>query len=701
MELSSVPKVTALETNFPGVEISQLAQKESWRKEVHRPATSTHKWWAKRLGSVFRGVIQSAFSLPTDTDILNSDSGSHPTGIILDPFAGSGLISGEAIKLGFGAASIDINPVATLVERQSVAIWDTAHLQNLYEQLRSTCEEPIAKMHSDSEGRPVLYYFWVATITCEACSREIPLFSSTIYAKHAYPSKFPTCQVVCPTCLQVGTDTVSFKTHACRSGHDFSQRGPVTGATVHCACGHQMKIVERLDGKRPHYRMFAKLVLDSDGNKAYRGIDEFDLELYDSCEKELAKLAYLQDSLAVPLTPGHNTDQALRWGFKTWGDFFNARQLVSLGLILKELNIIRDDSPEWEALVALFSGMLEFNNMFASYKGEGTGAVRHMFSNHVLKPERVPLEAHPWGTSASSGAFSTLFRSRLMRADSYKKKPFDLEMKDGTISRTWTGSFPMEKQISDEWPSNFKETTFVATGDITEVDIPEGSVDMICTDPPYANNVHYSELADFFHVWLRMLKPWSKYPEVVSTRMKNEVQDADFTVFSSGIERVWAACHAALKPHGILAFSFQHSRFEGWNSLIGSLDRAGFVVTAMQPVKAEMSTSVVKQGAKEPSNLDVIVVCRRKNDGFLSPWHSIQEAVSQAVQKLCSLREAGIDVGSGDVRTMIRALGACWAIENHGEVSSTDQAVIENLADGAIESLDPQPESSSSCAPLE
>ena len=51
------------------------------------------------------------------------------------------------------------------------------------------------------------------------------------------------------------------------------------------------------------------------------------------------------------------------------------------------------DVPSRHALQTLFSGVLEFNNMFASYKGEGTGAVRHMFSHHILKPERTPIEA--------------------------------------------------------------------------------------------------------------------------------------------------------------------------------------------------------------------------------------------------------------------------------------------------------------------
>ena len=62
---TEVPARSALEEGFPGLMLSHVGTKESWRKEVHRPATSTHKWWAKRLGTVFRGIIASASASST------------------------------------------------------------------------------------------------------------------------------------------------------------------------------------------------------------------------------------------------------------------------------------------------------------------------------------------------------------------------------------------------------------------------------------------------------------------------------------------------------------------------------------------------------------------------------------------------------------------------------------------------------------
>jgi len=49
----SLPR--ALEDDsFPFEALSEIAERESWRKEVNRPLSHIHKWWAQRLGSVFR-----------------------------------------------------------------------------------------------------------------------------------------------------------------------------------------------------------------------------------------------------------------------------------------------------------------------------------------------------------------------------------------------------------------------------------------------------------------------------------------------------------------------------------------------------------------------------------------------------------------------------------------------------------------------
>jgi hypothetical protein len=102
-----------------------------------------------------------------------------------------------------------------------------------------------------------------------------------------------------------------------------------------------------------------------------------------------------------------------------------------------------------DLFVCLLSGTLEFNNMFASYKGEGTGAVRHMFAHHILKPERTPLEANLWGTPKSSGSFSTIFEGRIQRALEYADNPFEIRSSGKKKKKSGRKVFDLSERIVD------------------------------------------------------------------------------------------------------------------------------------------------------------------------------------------------------------------------------------------------------------
>ena len=146
--------------------------------------------------------------------------------------------------------------------------------------------------------------------------------------------------------------------------------------------------------------MYAKLVLTPDGKKEYHPINEYDLSLYSEAAIALARSVH-----SIPeetIVHGYNTKQVLNYGFQSWDQMFNARQLFSISTLGARIKEIGDNSLR-DAFTCLLSGALEFNNMFASYKGEGTGAVRHMFYHHILKPERTPLEANIWGDTEEFG----------------------------------------------------------------------------------------------------------------------------------------------------------------------------------------------------------------------------------------------------------------------------------------------------------
>lgn len=688
---ATVPQRSSLESTFPAAMLSEVGTKESWRKEIHRPATSTHKWWAKRLGTVFRGILTSA-TTPDGADAAHAYTSALDLQglIVLDPFCGSGVTAVEALKLGAKPVCFDINPVATLVERQAVQPWDSKALRVAYNQVESSCRAEIDRLHRTADGRTVLYYFWVATVQCPSCQRHVRLFDSPVFSKNAYPNRVAKAQIVCPECLAIKESRHDFDVETCPNGHRIEQRGAVRGQHATCRNGHTFKTRHALNGDRPGYEMYAKMVANPDGTKSYEPIADWDRNLYREC---IEILESHPESAVLPigeLAPGNNTNQALNWNFRQWRDFFNARQLVSLSLIATAIRDLPGPNPEREALCALFSGTLEFNNLFASFKGEGTGAVRHMFSHHVLKPERTPLEAHPWGTSQSSGAFSTLLKSRLLRAHEYKTTPADLIFDGGGVERVTDISRPLAASIAESWASFMSadgDVAYIATRNSAATDLPNESVDLVVTDPPYMDNVHYAELADFFHAWLQPMRPYTGYPDTETTRRNGEVQHADPEQFGRAIEAVWTECARVLKRGGLLAFTFHQARIGGWVQLVESLRRSGFVVTAVQPVKGEMTTSVVKAGSREPSNLDSIVVCRRLVDGAVNPNRSIDEALATAQKELSRLRDAGVAVGAGDVRSVVRGSLLAYVASTGSELDSAIEDRVDALATETISNL--------------
>lgn len=643
----SLPNPCALERDFPVAAVSQTALAESWRKEVHRPATHTHKWWAQRLGTVFRAVIIGACSDDGFQTLERINKGAQFEGLrILDPFAGSGTTMVESIKLGASCSSVDINPVASLVQRQALQRWDMARLWEMYRSVEERCRAEIDYLHTDSRGRTVLYYFWVATAPCVTCGIEVDLFSSSIFAKHAYPRRHPQARVYCSTCdsiIDVCLDQPELG--ICTCGAKLTRDGPVRGQMMTCPAGHESRIIDALGGNRPRHRLYAKLVLDGE-SKSYAPIDKYDQELYEISARRLGAIS--RDLIVAPvgdLSEGYNTRQALRWGFERWRDFFNKRQLYCLGLLGQAIKE-QESSPEREALCTLFSGTLEFNNMFCSFKGEGTGAVRHMFSHHVLRPERTPLEAHPWGTPKSSGSFSTLFKSRLLRAHNYKADPHDIVWEEDVASRRHHISAPLTEAGANRWEA--------VTADSACLPYSDDSFDLVVTDPPYFDNVHYSELADFFHSWLRNLSPFPEYnTEVETTRSPAEAQSTDAIHFREAMERILIESARVLKQAGCMVFSFHHGDSETWLSVCLALRRAGLVVTAIQPVKAEMSTSSTKRGSNAPNNLDSLVVCRPSASARACLGNTVEDTFATALNRLSAIRDSGVLVGEGDVRSVV------------------------------------------------
>ena len=683
---------SALERDFPIVEISQLAEQESWRKEINRPIYHIHKWWATRLGSVFRAITLAALSR-SDTDTWKGFYNRHQFSgkVVLDPCMGSGTTLGEAIKLGAKAIGCDINPVSTFLVRQAFSRVPEADLRAVFSQLENTVAPDIRRYYQTRDPRsgeliPVLYFFWVKTVRTPD-GDEVPLLSSYVFSQDAYPKKKPRAQIVCPHCWGVIEDRYDATALQCpHCTHCFNpQEGPASGQYVTTKAGNRYRIKDLFpaDGLPPLHRLYAMLALRPDGEKVYFPARDEDLALFAQAEARVQTEALPLPTLAV--RPGHNTDQARGYNYTNWRSFFNARQLLCLGLLLRAILEIKDEAVQ-EQMLCLFSSTLEFNNLFCSFKGEGTGAVRHMFSNHILKPERAPLENSVWGTQKSSGTFSTLFESRLIPAKRYLDHPFEIAFENDLLGgRTGTRKIVASDAIQAERVASWDELLatnrglLILNGDSSRLRVPDASVDAVITDPPYFDFVHYSELSDFFFAWLSpVLKDRYPWFSRANSSDKGEVQHKDPRVFAKQLMSVFSECCRVLKDDGVLAFSFHHSRVEGWAAIYEAITRAGLAVVAAHPVHAELRGASPKTAAKEPISLDAILVCKKRASAH-APKFDKRAIIKRSAALASKLQAAGMLISSGD-RFVIIASQTLAALSN---ASAEFEVVCETILEAS------------------
>lgn len=667
--LAPLPGPRALEDDgFPFETLSDVAQAESWRKEISRPTTHIHKWWAQRLGTVFRAMTIGAFA-PSGADIFDLfyKPVRIPSGTVFDPFMGSGTTLAETVKLGAKAVGRDINPVAHFLVKCALSVHDRKAILEIFHAIERDVADKLRNYYRatlpDGTQAEVLYYFWVKTADCPSCATPVDLFSSQIFARHAYPKKFPQAQAVCPHCGNVNEVDVEARDAKCGScKKTFNPNaGPARGQSATCpCCDHTFPIAKtiRATGSPPAHRLYAKLVLLPNGKKVYHPVTDEDRALYADAERALAKRKNAYP--LVSIEPGYNTNQALGYNYQSWHEMFNARQLLCLSILADRIRAI-PDSVLRELFTCLFSGALEFNNMFASYKGEGTGAVRHMFAHHILKPERVPLEANLWGTEKSSGSFSTMFEGRIRRALDYADDPFELRLSSDKGSKA-EKVFGLSEKIGAPVAETYRAfgdnaRVYLSCGDSGETDLPDRSMDVVLTDPPFFDNVHYSQLADFFHVWQRHILGEDDTRVADTTRSEREVQNARAEDFTDRLASVWQETHRVLKDDGLLAFTYHHSRPEGWRCVLQALMQAGFGITATHPIKAEMSVAMPKQQAKEPIDLDIIVVCRKRAGLETHRWNGdLWGTVALPAQEQVNrLRAAGRKLSRNDVRVIVTA----------------------------------------------
>src|SRR5712692_10781676 len=109
----------SIEQRFDVGLIAAMALKEKQIQQNYRPIIAVHKWFARRPGTLFRGLILSEFAdRPLAESFFNANN--FPVRLVVDPFMGGGTPLLEANRVGCDVRGFDINPMATWIVREEI-----------------------------------------------------------------------------------------------------------------------------------------------------------------------------------------------------------------------------------------------------------------------------------------------------------------------------------------------------------------------------------------------------------------------------------------------------------------------------------------------------------------------------------------------------------------------------------------------------
>jgi len=655
-----------IERDFDISFIAGLSLREKQIQQNYRPVIAVHKWFARRPGALFRGLLLSEFCDKPIADVYYS---SHSLdGIrIADPFMGGGTPLLEANRTGCDVVGVDINPMSYWIVREEILRLDLRAYDETVSALLDYLEREVGFLHRTrcvlcgAETAQVKYFLWVKTVSCRKCGRELDLFPGYLVARD---SRHPKNVIVCHRCGELIEVDDRRRPGTCPScGEGLVIEGPARRGRCTCwECEESNPFPAPCSGP-PRHRLFAIEYYCSTCRQKHRGRffkrpDSDDLEKVRAATDKWAgmRAKHVPDD-EIPV--GDETNRLHRWGYTRYREMFNARQLLGLELSARFVAEVGNDRVR-NALATNLSDLLRYQNMLCRYD---TTALKSLdiFSVHGFPVGLIQCESGFLGISepgrslcVGSGGWANIV-AKFRRAKAYCDKPFEIlhngrRKKVVPITGEWIG----EKQASHA--KGEPRRVELSCGDAGSVELPAASLDAVFTDPPYFGNVQYAELMDFCYVWLRRLvgKDLAAFAKP-STRDSaeltgNESMGRGLEHFAGGLSVVFRQMARALKPGSPLAFTYHHNDIRTYYAVAVALLDSELTCSASLPCPAEMGASIHISGTRS-SIIDTVFVCRSSGRVPKRWIQNSPEGVAWLVEEdLGKLKTAGVRPSDGDIR---------------------------------------------------
>ena len=416
-----------------------------------------------------------------------------------------------------------------------------------------------------------------------------------------------------------------------------------SGAACPC-CGTIMTMRDiRLEGRAGRLgSVMTAVVVDGPAGKEYRAPTDHERAAANVTEEEL-RAVYADIPFGAPEEPtpkaGNGASRAFSvdgYGLDTWRKLFTDRQLLALGTLVTALRSLRQELADWPApwreavtanLAVVIDRLADYSSTLCSWHN-GRETIGHTFARFALPIVWDFAEVNPMSDTSGNVLGAVEWVARVL-------------------------AHALEAAGGAPRPS-------VVNGSATAA---AGRYDLIVTDPPYYDAIPYSDLMDFFYVWLRRSLTGTSaeidaaFGGALGPKWDHAAGDGELIDdasrfdgdrarskrnYEDGMAAAFRSCRAALRPEGRLVVVFANKQPDAWETLAAALIRAGFVVDASWPIRTEMNTRTRAMASAALSS-SVWIVCRPR--GAARPgWDAgvMDEMRRNVAAKLRGFWDAGI-----------------------------------------------------------
>lgn len=509
--------------------------------------------------------------------------------------------------------------------------------------------------------KPTVAYLWARTVTCKQCRAQVPLLKTRWLAKKDNKRVLLTME---PNDDRTGM-VFSVQRNVPSNGGNAAQKrendkrlgaGTMSRSGAYCPCCSKpnaptiMTMEDiRLEGRagRLGSTMIA-VVVDGVRGKEYRLPTPDELQAASRASTDVAPLfedipyGLPSEPLSKDRIQGNSGFRVLLYGLETWQSLFTSRQLVGLGSVL--LN-----TREAERQIQRSGYGVDFSSAILSYLGlaidklaDSSSSLAHWqmgneFNVNTFQRFALPMnwdfsEINP--LSSTSGSYRNALEWVCLAVDHLVRA---VPNKRAGVNVMGTSALALE--LANQF-------------------------DLILTDPPYYDAIAYSDVMDFFYVWIRRtvsrLIPniENVFAGSLSPKWSHEANDGELIDdpsrfdgnkqaskknYEEGMARAFQACHVALRNDGRLVIVFAHKQPDAWETLVSAIIRAGFVVDGSWPIQTERAarTNAIASASLSSS---VWLVCRKRVATARPGWDStvLQQMRANIHQRLRDFWDAGI-----------------------------------------------------------